>query len=169
MQFTVVCSAYLCILSHTVCIKCVIYCVCVCVCISMSFSDGNYSMSCVGVWLMRFWSKGCEHRCPGFSPEAQLLIWEGHSHSLYLTPCSSTPRSKDFNQPKVNQKESLLSMSIHPSVMNNEKPLLEKLSQNYKFNYIFFCHDNKKITNWIRKNMELLVYQMNRIRRQSIT
>lgn len=53
---------------------------------SVCSEQGNYSMSCVGVWLMRFWSKGWEQRCPGFGPEAQLLIWAKHSYShIHLT------------------------------------------------------------------------------------
>lgn len=66
---------------HKVCIHCEWECVFQYV----SFSEGNYSVSSVGVWLMRFWSKGSEHRCPGFGPEAQLLIWGDHLYSLYLT------------------------------------------------------------------------------------
>lgn len=78
----------------------------------VSFPESNYSMSCVGVWLMRFWSKGCEQRCPGFGPEAETLIWEDHSYSLSLslTPTGSalhsTPRLVSAN-PVVTMKAAL--------------------------------------------------------------
>lgn len=52
----------------------------------MCLCAGYYSTSHVGVWLMRLWSKGCEHRCPGFGTEAQIQIWEVHLFFSFFFP-----------------------------------------------------------------------------------
>lgn len=53
------------------------------------FSEGNYSMSSVRVWLMSSWSKGTERRCPGSGSEATTYRYERavHIHSGWHHSC----------------------------------------------------------------------------------